>query len=331
MSHRFDVNQREQGLKNTLSDLALTDRELFRTQATSVLRGINRTERESLKRLETENLSAYDVLILWYDNLSPVQKTLKSKLTNKAFRSIIKNNLLLDESIVDTKIQDLIDTRLEEVLVSFLHEHYPHKSAALRYAERLLHNSDHDLNKLLSILTEFILYKIVAKENNIIVLDPHASIIKRISCRIRIAFERKKTIQNRNERLSYITRRQSTLLATNNGILAEILDKEWDLVTVISMRNQYEKRVNALPKTDNTAIKRLAIFEKITQQFRDDYIEKTASKKVSLELTRKLSEEVDTLLLKIFDLSNVQKNQLLICSKEYRELKAEHKSILVSK
>lgn len=103
-------------------------------------------------------------------------------------------------------------------------------------------------------------------------------------------FERKKTIQNRNERLSYITRRQSTLLATNNGILAEILDKEWDLVTVISMRNQYEKRVNALPKTGQYRYKSvLPSLKKITQQFRDDYIEKTASKKVSLEnSTRKL-------------------------------------------
>ena len=109
------------------------------------------------------------------------------------------------------------------------------------------------------------------------------------------------------------------------------MKKEWDLVTIISMRNQYDKRIGAMAKKDrSSALKRLAVFEKVTQQFRNDYIEQATSAKMSLELTRQLSEEVDALLLRIFDLSTVQKNQLLVQSKEYRELIVESKNIVTN-
>ena len=44
---------------------------------------------------------------------------------------------------------------------------------------------------------------------------------------------------------------------------------------------------------------------------------------MNLRNTRKLLKDIDDLLLQIFDLSTIQKNQLLTHSKEYRELQSE--------
>ena len=85
-----------------------------------------------------------------------------------------------------------------------------------------------------------------------------------------------------------------------------------------------------MSKDDETnAIKRLSIFDSETQQFKNEQIYKllTRSDRMNLEATRLISKEIDTLLLRIFDLSNIQKNQLLMYSKEYRELIQEQATI----
>ena len=100
---------------------------------------------------------------------------------------------------------------------------------------------------------------------------------------------------------------------------------------VLGLRNQYEKKINELSKSDQkNAVKRLAVFDKETAKFREEQIKKIAlsSDQAGLEITRKITKDVDSLLLRIFDLSNIQKNQLVIQMKEFRELSSEKATIL---
>lgn len=331
MIQHLDIDQRELALKQQLSDLALTNREQFRTQATATYRHFSRRDRKQVHSIESREVTAYDILGAWQDQLQPLQKQLQSKRTDQTFRVTIKKQLILGASELDAKINELIDSRIVEVRTAFLNQFYATDSKQWYSLQQLIQQSDQELQDLLSRLTEYSLYTIVARENTITIIDPNSHLFTRLGQGRRVRHERKKTSRQRQERLAYIDQREKELLRSNGGILAAIMKKEWDLVTIISMRNQYDKRIGAMAKKDrSSALKRLAVFEKVTQQFRNDYIEQATSAKMSLELTRQLSEEVDALLLRIFDLSTVQKNQLLVQSKEYRELIVESKNIVTN-
>jgi hypothetical protein len=243
-------------------------------------------------------------------------------------------HLILADDELDTKVGQLIDERLVEVRERFLEQKYLNDSEAYSNARELLDHPEQELDELLSHLVAATLSKIVAAEYSVTIVDAHAGLWRRINSRRRVNGERRRDLGFRNKRLAYITQRQQELTDLNNGLLMAIAEKGWDLVIIISMRNQYEKRINALPPKDaKSVIKRLAVFEKITRQFRDDYIEKTNanSPKTGLQFAHTLTEEVNALLLQIFDLSTVQKNQLLVHAKEYRELATERQTIIGKK
>ncbi|MDB5184132.1 MAG: hypothetical protein JWO07_813 [Candidatus Saccharibacteria bacterium] len=332
MNAPLNIDQRELAVKQQLTDIALTDREQFRTQAQTALLHFARRDRNTLTRIETKATTAYDVLGTWSDQLRPLRAQLEARRSEPAFRAAIKKQLVLMDNELDSKVQELIDDRLFEVQIAFLDDLYPTNSEARSHAKNLLSRPDLELNELLARLTECILYMTIADNNGISVVDPHSRLFRRIGSRQRVRRERRATKRLQRERLSYIARREKELMNLNGGLLRAISDNGWDLVTVISLRNTYDKRVNALPKKDSaSALKRLAIFEKVTQQFRDDYVQHMSTGKMSLELTRKLTTEVDSLLLRIFDLSMVQKNQLLIQSREHRELTTERQTLLARK
>lgn len=113
-------------------------------------------------------------------------------------------------------------------------------------------------------------------------------------------------------------------------MIPSIIKNNWELIEVIGLRNSYDKKVSQLPKTQiSNAIKRLEIFDQITVDFKKKQLEnnKIDSNKINLESTRSRIKEIDTLLLRIFDLSNIQKNQLILLMKEYRDLLDERTKI----
>ncbi|USN96641.1 MAG: hypothetical protein H6797_00350 [Candidatus Nomurabacteria bacterium] len=326
------ISQNELLDKQAMIDMVLMDREHFRAQAESSLLRFSPRERKLLKKIETETVSAYDVLYAWKNELNPLIKQLESKRVDKTFRIDMKKQLILAEDELNEKVRQLVEARISEIQTRFLEKMYTSDRTAYRNAEMLLTKPDQELDELLSHVVSATLSTIVAAEHGVTIIDGHASLFRRLRLRRQVRRERKQIKSSHRERLAYITRRKQVLTNQNGGLLVAISEKGWDLITIISMRNQYEKRINALPlKSSKNVVKRLAIFEEITQKFRNDYIEKITSTnpKAGLNSVRTITQEVDDLLQRIFDLSTAQKNQLLVHSKEYRELTEEHQEILV--
>ena len=119
MIQHLDIDQRELALKQQLSDLALTNREQFRTQATATYRHFSRRDRKQVHSIESREVTAYDILGAWQDQLQPLQKQLQSKRTDQTFRVTIKKQLILGASELDAKINELIDSRIVEVRTAF--------------------------------------------------------------------------------------------------------------------------------------------------------------------------------------------------------------------
>jgi hypothetical protein len=172
----------------------------------------------------------------------------------------------------------------------------------------------------------------VAELQAITIADAHAPWFKRKHAVKKVSVERKKTTIYERNRLREIKDKLEKLSQYYDGLIGKILENDWDVIVVIGLRNQYEKKIKALAGDESgSALKRLEIFERVTKDFRDQQVEKHVLHDAShnnLAATRQIAQAIDALLLQIFDLTNSEKNQLLVRLKEARELLEEQENII---
>ena len=97
-------------------------------------------------------------------------------------------------------------------------------------------------------------------------------------------------------------------------------------------RSKYQKHVDKLSKEDaKNPNKRLKLFERVTQSFRDREAEKLtkAHGTQSLKALRKINEDIYDLLLEIFDLDTTKRNRLLLDIQRHTRLTQERDLILL--
>lgn len=325
---------------NELTELAKSERELFRLNAAKAYLAFPATDRAIIKKLTADSTTGYALLNQWQSSLQPLAAELSASGTRPAFARDIAKYLFLDMPSAERRVEDLLATRRQEAREKVLYELYPlpinsrkdRRAAPRNNARNLLMKTAAEIESLKERYVAYLLHQTVALTCAIPVEDAHTPWLKRILTRRRIASERKKLNGVERKRLHDIAQRLNQLNASHDGMLGELLRKEWDLIVVISLRNKYEKQIQALPPTERLSpLKRLTIFEKITKQFRDEQIDKLAHSNPahdSLVAVRHYAETTDALLLRIFDLSNEQKNQLLVLSKEARDLQKEREALM---
>jgi len=329
------IIDREQAKRQLILNSLLTNVENFRSDATKAFSDYSLIERSTLENIEADDISSYSVLTAWEQELMPIQQSLSDTRSDDNFSIFLIKNLILNNDEIQPKINQIISKREIEVLHNFTNQIYPINEHD-EYAEQrqqaniLLSKPESDIIQIKNHQIDYILYAEIARLNNITVIDLHTSLFSRILGNLRLRSERKKTVKAENERLQFIKNRLEILSNMNGGLIVEIFEIKWDLITIFSLRNLYEKKINKLSVDDaKNAVKRLAIFDAETLKFRNEQIDKLSinSDQVSLEITRSMTTNIDNLLLRIFDLTNIQKNQLLLYSKEYRELRAEQTAI----
>jgi len=333
-----NINDREQSIRQHINDLVLTDIEIFRAEATKAYNEYVPNERALLDNISTKDVTSYGVLAAWKDELLPLLSDLTDKQSDKTFYKFIAKNLAMDETTSQSKTSQIIKDRKNELINNFVFEIYPIQKGSKdiykqqrERALKLLSRPIENIEQIKSHHINDIICKEIADRNKITIADTYDSFFKRKKAKSDIRSERKKTIKSENQRLEYIEKRLESLSATNDGLINKITNKKWDLMIILALRNQYEKSIGKLSKTDEkNAIKRLEIFDKETKDFKKEQAEKLIinSDQVSLETTRTIIKDIDGLLLQIFDLTTTQKNQLVLNIREYRELTQEKAAIL---
>jgi hypothetical protein len=317
--------------RQQIADSITIDPEGFRAEATKTYAEYLPVERAIIDGLGS---NAYDIIVAWGEKVRPSLRLLRDKLSEAAFKDGVTKDLILEEDEIQVKINEIIEKRELEIMDNFIRKLYPTKNNIHNKPERtknFLSRPESEIELIKSHYVNYSLYKEAADKNNITVVDPHTSFFKRISAKKHIRRERNDTLIFENNRLLYIDDRLKSISAMDGGLLVDIYDKNWDLITVLDLRNNYEKKLIKLSKEDDkNAIKRLAIFDTVTLEFKKCQAEKMIvdADQCSLEVARIITKDIDRLLLRIFDLSNIQKNRLLVYAKEYRELNQEKAAIL---
>lgn len=323
-----------------LVDFSERDPEGFRLQAAVAYAEFSPQDRAVMRNLETDTWTAYAVLEKWQAALQPLLGTLQANQQRPAFRTAIAKYLVISHEQANDKVSEFITARQREARIDFTNELYPpvaqdsqdkyRKSRAHAYS--LFEQPPDEIEALQGRYVQYLLYHRAAELQSITITDVHAPWLKRRHALQKANSERKRASKREYDRLRTIQAELSQLSQMYDGLLGRVLEKDWDLIVVIGLRNQYEKQLQKLEDNDaKSPLKRLEVFEKITKDFRDSQVEKMALEHPalnSLSAARNFAEAINTLLLEIFDLSNAEKNQLLTLTKQARELAAEKDHIL---
>lgn len=311
------------------------DKEAFRGEAIEAYTNYTPRDRSLAGAVASPHATIHEVLMAWEQVLFPAYEALEANFAKPAFRKLLSKQLLLQEGEVSETLDQLKEARYEELLDSTLFNLYPeeaHKKP--RQSARAFLLCPHDEieafnNRYLS----FQAYFYVATTQQVAVYDPYAGWWKRQKTIRRIAKDHKKVTKHDRKRQVQIDKRLKELDSAQHGLLGTLAAKGWNLVVVVDLRNKYDKQLKELSTVETKkGTKRLKLYEDITREFKDKELEKIASHvSGGLNALYKAANEIDSLLLHLFDLSNAQKNQLFLQMKEYRLLTQEKAKLAENK
>lgn len=325
-----NMTEQEHQLYKEYQEKAVSNVEVFRNEARVLFRRYNKDRRKFIKQLSSQGGSAYDVLITWRDELSPILTKLDQARDSKPFRSSIIKYLEVPEGDSQNAVDHIVNLRKEQIhdqFVKVFSKVLPEKTAS-----ELLSKDSREIVAMTDQYVRATLIQMVAKEQGVVFMDPHSSLFKRLRTAGKIRRERKRLNLRDKKRLAEIAARIEEIETQDNRLVGDIMKLQIDLVPTLAARANYEKRVAKMTKEDMVdAAARLEIFNDETRQIRSDIVEKIpGSLGMSLESVYSATKMTDKLLLRIFDLTNTQKNNLLISTKEHRELKQERDRIVTA-
>jgi|GEM_PF-1984943 len=309
---------------------ALSQREAFRIEATTAFKQYTPKKRVLTRSFETPHVGARDVFAAWQEHLLPLHQNIEVARSQFIFRRHIAKHLSLEMPVAQKKAEALISERNHQALAQALDALYAGRrfKKTRHCAERFLAQSDDVISLQQQCYMTYCAYKYVALQQRIVIVDPHAAFYSRMLRRLALWRERRTTITNETKRLAEVHARLSELAALHDGLIKAASENKWDLATAFNLRTQYEKRLVCLSEQEiGSIVRRMAVYDEITREFRQNYIEQYASIHDNLKSMSTITSGIDALLLHLFEMSNAEKNQFMILVKEYRELLRERAAI----
>ncbi len=327
MNNSHFVETREAARHKEITDSAITNIELFRQQAKAAFKRYSRQERKVVAQLHRDTVEAYDFLDMVETQLIPLRATLNSKRTSDTFKKTLAKHTLQHPNEVQPAVDLVIDYSDNFHIDTFVRSNTNLTAFHTEWLKEFVTTKGiEDIATLKKHYSDAALYRAVASAQTIAVIDPNSGLLRRILDTSKIRRQRRRTIAHENSRMRVITARRSELNQSNDGLIPTLASFDWNLVEVLALRQEYEKKLSTLPVDDVLDDKRrLELFDTVTDKFKRKHTKHSVT--ASLESARQSSASLDTLLLRIFDLTVTQKNRLLADFKEYRDISEEEAAI----
>jgi len=327
MDNAHQIETKEKARFKEITDSAITNIELFRQQAKAALKQYSKHERRLLEQLQRDTSYPYDFLDLVETQLVPLRETLNSKRTSDSFKKTLAKHTLQRTQDVQPAVDLVIDYSDNFHIETFVRNNSSLTSLHADWLKVFVTTIGiEEISTLKKHYSDAILYHKVATNHGITVVDPNSGLLQRILDASGIRRERRKRIAYENSRMRKITARRSELNQLHDSLMPAIASVDWNLMEVLALRQEYEKKLGLLSVDDVLDDKRrLELFDSITSAFKKKHAVHSVT--TGLESARQSSAAVDTLLLRIFDLSTTQKNRLLADFKEYRDIDDEEAAI----
>lgn len=327
------ITERERELYKRTLDGALLNVEQFRFEAARAYNDFTSSDRAAVARLQGRNSSADDFFILWLDELRVQRKKLVRSQGDPGFIESLEKGLQLSAVERDVKVASIISARDQELITQGLDKIYnqPHKQQRIA-ALRLLERNDDEIEKLYRRYVALEVYTHVAHMEGVALYDPHASRAGRLLQRYTISKQRRQLRKKENRRLQSIEGELSELMKWNEGLAGAIHASGIDAIALIAAKAKYEKHLMVLHKGErNNPGVQITIYNDIVSDLRKRYGSRLKARTESLQGARQATQALDDICVRVFDLTNAKKNELLTVTKKIRELEKEQELILTAR
>lgn len=301
---------------------------LFRATAQQVFQAFSRKERTENSLLTTESTSAIEFYSQWNAQLVPEITAIEQATTAKSLQKDVVRYLLLNTDQATELISSLVLQRSVQIINQFIEQFYKNSERkARKAAKRFILRSMDENSEYIERYITYSLYRQVALEERMTIYDAHASLITRLAQSIRQSQEISSLRRRTHRQMRVNSRLMSTIEQQNEGLVASLFALNIDLVAIRSAYQSYEKALDKLSDTQKKSpSKQLALYEKETASLRAAHLE-SISGIHGLQDTKRAAAEIDAVLLRIFDLTNRQYNELMTQLKRYRDLEREQKRL----
>jgi hypothetical protein len=316
--HQFTIRYRAIQHEATTAPLK------FRRHAREALKQYPATYRSESNALKTDDTLAIVFYRQWEETLAPNLRIIQTADTNKRLINEVKKSYVLQDEEAIKLIQNISATRTQEEESRFLSlfyaqsDHKPRKAAAAFFDR-----SDNENLERIEKFIDYELYSAAAQDSNMTIYDQHARVFARIVQRLRERSQVKRFVRSTNKRIEAINVLTSQLETEDNGLIASLFTLHIDLVTIRASYQKYEKALEKLSEAARKSpAKRLALYEKETSTIRAAHLDSVSGME-SLRDIQQVAKEIDTVLMRVFDLNTRQYNELMMRMKKYRELSRE--------
>ena len=302
---------------------------LFRAEARQAYANYARQQRRIAKRLKTPEVTAFDFYMAWRDRyMARMQRITAAAQAGKLDKMLTRVLLLPDDASVKQLTQALIEIRTvceRQALVDTVYN--IHRKRARRTAQALVDMGDqavaHDVERFVN----YHLYRTVARQRNVVVVDRHANLLVRMIQRMRARRQTRKLVRAARRRLASIDTELFATEQLHNGLVARLFSLGIDLIEVLAARHEYEKALEKMSAAARKSpTKKLELYEKKTASIRSAYLDSVPGL-AGLKDVQKAAKEIDDALLKVFDFDMQQCNDLMRALKRYRTLTRERKEL----
>ena len=298
----------------------------FRKSARRSANDYPRAMRSLVNTTRTKDTSPYLLLTEWTTRIAPEVESLQATRKSVAFRTALAKHLHLSNPTAGDLARRLVDDRNEEMLDGFLTLCYGHSGGARKAAHNLLSLPEDDIIRIRDRFVEYELHKQTARDLRVTIYDSQAPLIKRFFQKRVDGRQVKRYKKQQAQRLDSILARQKELKTHNQALISRILLLELDTVLVLDAHRQYKKQLDKLNPEDLTPSKRLSLFATATKKIREAHTNKQSGIKKLADLQSAL-QAMDEVLVELFDMTDAQRNALMMNLKEYRDLERQASQI----
>ncbi len=310
-----------------LKKQAVADTLAFRETARQATAQFTRQMRRSTERANSRNAPIYSLFNDWTNELAPELEALEGKAESKALRQALARQLNLTATVAEERAKHLVDQRREELLERFI-DLYQYGASERKYqaARDLFAQPIKVVADIRDRFVDYVLCQTVANELGLAIFDPHSSFLKRGQLARKERHQIKRYFRKQSKRLAEIRSQQEKLIFEQDGIVGRIFTLKLDTILAFDAYRQYKKRLDTLKPTSRTPAKTMSLFATVTKSIRDAYV-KTLPADSTLLDTQLAIEELDNVLIKIFAMTDTERNALMVRLKQYRELDREAERI----
>lgn len=305
-----------------IKKVAANDVLAFRVAAREHAEDYSRELRKKIHPLNTRDVSAYEFFAAWTQTLAPEVEALQDVGRLKALVAAISKQLGVPQHTAEERAVRLIHERIHERTDVFIDILYGLRGRRYRAAQAILMRPTAEVADVRDRFMAYFLDMQVAHELNIAIYDVNAPFFTRGRLRRKDRRQVRQYTKQRSARLAEIQTRQEELKKDQRSMVGRILTIELDAVLAFDAHRQYKKRLDALKPASRTPAKSLTLFTAATKTIRDEYASKLKGLRKLADLQYAL-KEVDDVLVEIFDMTDTERNALMVRLKEYRELERE--------